>query len=90
MEYGIIRDSNLLGFIVNPESGADGKKLNDHYLPLAIFGFFPAKVTLQNGPIKRGDPLTSSNTPGSRGARDLRERCVIRQLLKAFEECIAT
>jgi hypothetical protein len=57
-------DDNLLGFIVNPESGADGKKLNEHYLPLAIYGYFPAKVTLENGAIKRGDPLTSSSKPG--------------------------
>lgn len=57
-------DANLLGFIVDPELGADGVKLNDHYLPLAIFGYFPAKVTLDYGPIKRGDPLTSSPKPG--------------------------
>jgi hypothetical protein len=57
-------DDNLLGFIVNPESGADGKKLNEHYLPLAIYGYFPAKVTLENGAIKRGDPITSSSKPG--------------------------
>ncbi len=57
-------DDNLLGFIVNPELGADGKKLNDHYLPLAIYGYFPAKVTLENGAIQRGDPLTSSSKPG--------------------------
>jgi hypothetical protein len=57
-------DDNLLGFIVNPVSGADGKKLNEHYLPLAIYGYFPARVTLENGAIKRGDPLTSSSKPG--------------------------
>lgn len=57
-------DPNLLGFIINPASGADGKKLNDHYLPLAIFGYFPAKVTVQNGIIHRGDALTSSSKPG--------------------------
>jgi hypothetical protein len=57
-------DANLLGFVLNPESGADGKKLNEHYLPLAIYGYFPAKVTLENGAIKRGDPITSSSQPG--------------------------
>lgn len=57
-------DPNLMGYIVNPESGADGKKLNDHYLPLAIYGYFPAKVAMENGAIKRGDPLTSSSKPG--------------------------
>jgi hypothetical protein len=57
-------DDNLSGVIVNPESGADGEKLNDHYLPLAIYGYFPAKVTMENGAIKRGDPITSSSKPG--------------------------
>ncbi|MBK8466628.1 MAG: hypothetical protein IPL32_12430 [Chloracidobacterium sp.] len=57
-------DANLLGFITNPEKGANGPKLNDHYLPLSIYGYFPAKVTLENGPIKRGDPITSSSKAG--------------------------
>src|SRR5262249_37782757 len=57
-------DPNLLGFILKPESGADGTKLNGHYLPLAIYGYFPAKVTMENGAIKRGDALTSSSKAG--------------------------
>lgn len=57
-------DTNLLGFIVKPESGADGVNLNNHYLPLAIYGYFPANVTMENGPIKRGDPITSSSKAG--------------------------
>jgi hypothetical protein len=57
-------DNDLLGFTLKPELGADGPKLNEHYLPLAIYGYFPAKVTLENGPIKRGDPITSSSKPG--------------------------
>jgi hypothetical protein len=57
-------DANLLGFIVNPASGADGKQINEHYLPLAIYGYFPAKVALENGAIRRGDPLTSSSKAG--------------------------
>jgi hypothetical protein len=57
-------DANLLGFLIDPASGADGKKLNDQYLPLAIYGYFPAKVTIENGAVKRGDPITSSSKPG--------------------------
>jgi hypothetical protein len=57
-------DPNLIGFIVNPESGASGDQVNEHYLPLTIYGYFPAKVTTENGMIKRGDPLTSSSKPG--------------------------
>lgn len=57
-------DENLLGYIVKPESGADGVYLNEHYLPLAIYGYFPAKVTMENGGIKRGDAITSSSKAG--------------------------
>ncbi|MBI1743902.1 hypothetical protein HYR54_12675 [Candidatus Acetothermia bacterium] len=57
-------DENLIGFILDPKLGADGKKLNEHYMPLGIYGYFPAKVTMENGPIKRGDPITSSSKPG--------------------------
>ncbi len=49
---------------MNPELGADGAKKNDHYLPLAIYGYFPAHVTVENGAIHRGDALTSSSKPG--------------------------
>jgi hypothetical protein len=58
-------DSNLLGYITDPDSGADGVQLNDTYLPVAIFGYFPAKVTMEGGPIHRGDAITSSSTPGA-------------------------
>jgi len=57
-------DENLLGFLLKPELGADGIQLNDRYLPLAIYGYFPANVTMENGAIKRGDPITSSSKPG--------------------------
>lgn len=57
-------DPNLLGYIVKPESGADGVYKNEHYLPLAIYGYFPAQVTMENGAIKRGDPITSSSKGG--------------------------
>jgi len=57
-------DDNLLGFITDPEKGGDGSKMNEHYLPLGVFGFFPAKVTVENGPVRRGDPITSSSKPG--------------------------
>ncbi len=57
-------DENLLGYIVKPESGADGVYKNEHYLPLAIYGYFPAKVTMENGAIKRGDAITSSSKAG--------------------------
>jgi hypothetical protein len=33
-------------------------------VPLAVVGVVPVKVTAENGPIKPGDKLTSSSTPG--------------------------
>ena len=33
-------------------------------LPVALSGRVPVKVNSENGPIKAGDPLTSSSTPG--------------------------
>lgn len=57
-------DANLFGFIAKPEAGADGAKKNEHDLPLALSGNHAAKVTIENGTILRGDPLTSSSKPG--------------------------
>jgi hypothetical protein len=57
-------DPRLLGVISAPEAGASGHRVGDNYLPLAIYGYFPVKVTMQNGPIRRGDPITSSARPG--------------------------
>lgn len=37
---------------------------NYNEIPVAITGIVPCKVSTENGPIKRGDLLTSSGTPG--------------------------
>ena len=63
-------DSTVVGFISDPQTGASGKKVDDSYLPLAQTGFFPVNVTMENGPIRRGDPIASSSTPGA-GMRSL-------------------
>jgi len=36
-----------------------------HVFPVALCGRVPCKVVTENGPIRRGDLLTSSSTPGS-------------------------
>jgi hypothetical protein len=56
-------DADLIGVIASWKGG-DGRKLNEHYLPMAIYGYFPVKVTTEGGPIKRGDPITSSSKAG--------------------------
>jgi len=48
------------GFVGGDEDGADltGK------VPLAVVGVAPVKVTAENGPIRPGDLLVASSTPG--------------------------
>jgi hypothetical protein len=58
-------DDAVLGLIADPvRGGADGHKAGDDYRPLVISGYFPARVTVENGPIRRGDPIMSSARPG--------------------------
>jgi hypothetical protein len=38
--------------------------VNDGAIEVAIAGIVPVKVSAENGPIRRGDLLTTSNTPG--------------------------
>ena len=40
----------------------EGAEVNK--IPLAVVGIVPVKVTTENGPIRPGDLLTSSSTPG--------------------------
>ncbi|MEM7585342.1 MAG: hypothetical protein AAF560_18275 [Acidobacteriota bacterium] len=63
-------DPTLIGFISEPEYGASGQKLGETYIPLAQTGFFNVQVTMENGPIRRGDPISSSSTAGA-GMRSL-------------------
>ncbi len=53
----------LLGIIsTEPGFTLNASQLDAKYLALA--GRVPTKVNLENGPIKAGDPITSSSTPG--------------------------
>lgn len=57
---GII--STKPGFTLN--SDAKGDATHPNVYPLALQGRVPVKVSTINGPVKAGDPLTSSNIPG--------------------------
>jgi hypothetical protein len=78
-------DPNLLGFLLDPELGADGNKVNDYYMPLAIYGYFPVKVTMEGGAIQRGDGITSSSTPGN-GMKATQACRIVGYALEAAEE----
>jgi len=49
------------GFRLSENGGAFG---TDTAVPVALAGRVPVKVTTENGPIHKGDYLTSSSTPG--------------------------
>jgi cytoskeletal protein CcmA (bactofilin family) len=56
-------DSALVG-VVSTNPYQVGGNNNGHSVVLALTGRVPVKVSLQNGPILPGDPLTSSSIPG--------------------------
>ena len=55
-------------YSTDPAMLGGGRYLNDNgetdMLPVGIVGIVPVKVSAENGPIHRGDLLTTSNTPG--------------------------
>jgi len=57
-------DNNLLGVVSYSDIPALGTKVNDNYLPIALIGRVPVKVSTENGSIQPGDYLTSSTKPG--------------------------
>ena len=62
-------DHNIVG-VVSAEpfallmSLSDDAFTNDAYHPISLVGKMMVKISLENGPIYPGDPLTSSSTPG--------------------------
>lgn len=60
--------STLVVGIYSTKPGLVGRRQitekNDQEVPMAMIGIVPTKVSAENGPIKKGDPLVSSSTPG--------------------------
>ncbi|MBI4457356.1 hypothetical protein HY633_00120, partial [Candidatus Uhrbacteria bacterium] len=56
----------------------------DHPMPIALNGRVLVKVTTENGPIKIGDPITSSSTPGA-GMKATQNGMIIGFALNAFD-----
>jgi hypothetical protein len=61
--------STLVAGIYSTKPGvlATAHKMNEtafNEIPLAIVGIVPCKVSAENGPIKSGDLLVTSSTPG--------------------------
>jgi hypothetical protein len=55
--------STKAGF-VGSQFGAEQSSETTNYVMVAIMGIVPVKVSAENGPIHRGDLLTTSATPG--------------------------
>ena len=55
---------NLAGVVSETPGMLLGGMESPDRKPVALAGRVPAKVSTQNGPIKAGDPLTSSSLPG--------------------------
>jgi len=56
-------DSHVIG-VVSTTPYQVGSADDGHSVVMALTGRAPVKVSLENGPITAGDPLTSSSTPG--------------------------
>ncbi len=57
---------SMIGIVSTNPYDSFGKNFNnnEHSFPVALIGRIPVKVSLENGPIKAGDLLTSSKIPG--------------------------
>jgi len=62
--------STLVGGIYSTKPGTVGRRQTTDYksskteVPMAMVGIVPTKVSAENGPIKRGDLMVTSSTPG--------------------------
>jgi hypothetical protein len=54
-------------------------------IPVAVVGIVPVKASAQNGPIRPGDPLTTSSVPGHAMRCEGVEQCFGRTIGKALE-----
>lgn len=58
-------------------------------VPLALAGRVKAKASAENGPIKRGDLLTTSSTPGHLMRCESKEKCLGAMVGKALEPLVS-
>lgn len=64
-------DTTVAGIISEDPAFHIGKQDKEGYLPLALAGRVPCKVTAENGSIKRGNLLVTSSKPGYAMRADL-------------------
>ncbi|MFH1129111.1 MAG: hypothetical protein V1686_00015 [Patescibacteria group bacterium] len=76
-------DSQLIGVISQPGTPGLGPVDKENYKAITMVGRVPVKVSTENGPIKVGDYLTSSTTPGV-AMKATKPGTVIGKALEAF------
>jgi len=64
MVYGIISSYEHASMVIGGQLDPSQAKNNKENAPVALVGRVSAKVSAENGPIRVGDLLTTSNTPG--------------------------
>lgn len=62
--YGIVSSYDQAAMVIGGFGGPEQMKHDKGKLPIALVGRVKVKVTAENGPIRVGDLLTSSSTPG--------------------------
>ncbi len=76
-------DKSLAGVVsTNPGFLLSGPK-DENTQPIALVGRVPVKITLEGGPIKPGDPLTSASYPGY-AMKATKAGTVIGQAMESF------
>jgi hypothetical protein len=86
-------DSKLLGVISTKPGILLGGQCNDPtgcqelQVPVALAGRIPIKVSDINGPIKNGDPITSSEIPGV-GMKATQAGSIVGKALESFDPSI--
>lgn len=80
--------NNIIGVISTAPAAVYGDEIftpAENPRPVALVGRVPVKVTLENGPIKAGDFLTSSATEPGKAMKAVRSGVVIGQALSDFD-----
>jgi hypothetical protein len=62
--YGIVSSYQQAAFVIGGFGGPEQMMQAADKLPIALVGRVKVKVCAENGPIRVGDLLTSSSTPG--------------------------
>ena len=81
-------DSKVIGIITTVPGWLIGTESPDG-VQMALAGRVPTKITLKNGEIKPGDPITTSTIPGA-GMKATKAGPIVGKAMEAFNETSST